>query len=426
MTTVLILVTVVCLFIPVYVYAGYPALLWLASRCKRPHGQGDAGHEPSVTLVISCYNEADVIARKLENSLALDYPGNKLAILVVSDGSDDGTDNIVKAFANKGIRLIRQEGRLGKTMGLNLAVEAADSEIIVFSDANAMYDTQAVRYLVRHFSHEKVGYAVGAALYTDADTGASAHNENLYWRYELAIKTWESRLHSVVGGDGAIYAIRSRLWQPLQQRDINDFVNPLQIIAQGYRGRFEPRAQCFEETAGSFDKEIARKERIVNRSIRGLMRVKSVMNPLKTGVFSSMVISHKLLRWLIPYFLVLGVAGSALLASQSLALFQLITLGSLGLLLLATTGQLWRDKTRLPTLLSLPYYFVMVNAYAMKGIYKALRGETQVTWNSARPDAAISPQEKSGSHRLPFPTKSLLLLLVSLVLLGASLGLPYV
>ena len=426
MTTVLILVTVVCLFIPVYVYAGYPALLWLASRCKRPHGQGDAGHEPSVTLVISCYNEADVIARKLENSLALDYPANKLAILVVSDGSDDGTDNIVKGFANKGIRLIRQEGRLGKTMGLNLAVEAADSEIIVFSDANAMYDTQAVRYLVRHFSHQKVGYAVGAALYTDADTGASAHNENLYWRYELAIKTWESRLHSVVGGDGAIYAIRSRLWQPLQQRDINDFVNPLQIIAQGYRGRFEPRAQCFEETAGSFDKEIARKERIVNRSIRGLMRVKSVMNPLKTGVFSSMVISHKLLRWLIPYFLVLGVAGSALLASQSLALFQLITLGSLGLLLLATTGQLWRDKTRLPTVLSLPYYFVMVNAYAMKGIYKALLGQTQVTWNSARPDAAISPQEKSGSHRLPFLTKSLLLLLVSLVLLGASLGLPYV
>ena len=426
MTTVLILVTVVCLFIPVYVYAGYPALLWLASRCKRPHGQGDAGHEPSVTLVISCYNEADVIARKLENSLALDYPGNKLAILVVSDGSDDGTDNIVKGFANKGIRLIRQEGRLGKTMGLNLAVEAADSEIIVFSDANAMYDTQAVRYLVRHFSHQKVGYAVGAALYTDADTGASAHNENLYWRYELAIKTWESRLHSVVGGDGAIYAIRSRLWQPLQQRDINDFVNPLQIIAQGYRGRFEPRAQCFEETAGSFDKEIARKERIVNRSIRGLMRVKSVMNPLKTGVFSSMVISHKLLRWLIPYFLVLGVAGSALLASQSLALFQLITLCSLGLLLLATTGQLWRDKTRLPTVLSLPYYFVMVNAYAMKGIYKALRGETQVTWSSARPDAAINPQEKSGSHSLPLPTKSLLLLLVSLVLLGASLGLPYV
>ena len=426
MTTALVLVTVVCLFIPVYVYAGYPALLWLASRCKRPHGQGDAGHEPSVTLVISCYNEADVIARKLENSLALDYPGNKLAILVVSDGSDDGTDDIVKGFADKGICLIRQEGRLGKTMGLNLAVEAADSEIIVFSDANAMYDTQAVRYLVRHFSHEKVGYAVGAALYTDADTGASAHNENLYWRYELAIKTWESRLHSVVGGDGAIYAIRSRLWQPLQQRDINDFVNPLQIIAQGYRGRFEPRAQCFEETAGSFDKEIARKERIVNRSIRGLMRVKSVMNPLKTGVFSSMVISHKLLRWLIPYFLVLGVAGSALLASQSLVLFQLITLGSLGLLLLATTGQLWREKTRLPTLLSLPYYFVMVNAYAMKGIYKALRGETQVTWSSARPDAAINPQEKSGSHSLPLPTKSLLLLLVSLVLLGASLGLPYV
>src|SRR5690606_22746592 len=144
-----------------------------------------------------------------------------------------------------------------------------------------------------------VGYAVGAALYTDGDAGASARNENLYWRYEIAIKTMESRLHSVVGGDGAIYAIRTALWEPLQQRDINDFVNPLQIIAKGYRGVFDPEAKCFEETAGSFDKEIARKERIVNRSIRGLMRVRELLNPLHFGVFTLEVISHKLLRWLI-------------------------------------------------------------------------------------------------------------------------------
>lgn len=421
MITALILLTLLCLFIPIYVYAGYPVLLWIISRFKRPHGAGSADHEPSVTLVISCYNEADVIASKLENSLQLDYPADKLDIMVVSDGSDDGTDDIVKGFADKGVRLIRQEGRLGKTMGLNLALEAAAGDVIVFSDANAMYDSQAIRHLVSHFHDEEVGYVVGAALYTDSETGASAHNENLYWRYELAIKAWESRLHSVVGGDGAIYAIRKQLWEPLQQRDINDFVNPLQIIALGYRGRFEPRAQCFEETAGSFDKEVARKERIVNRSIRGLMRVKPVMNPLKSGWFSFEVISHKLLRWLIPYFLVLGVIGSALLATRGLPFFQLITLGCLLLLVLATAGDVFQRHRALPVLLSVPYYFVMVNAYAMKGIYKALRGETQVTWSSARHRNSINKPQKQRT-----PDRRLILFSLCLLLLTFSLGLVYV
>lgn len=386
MSLFLILFTSVCLLIPVYVYAGYPALLWLFTRNRQnlTHRQGE--ETPSVTLVISCYNEAAVIREKLKNALALEYPAGLLDIVVVSDGSDDGTDDRVQEFAEQGVRLIRQEGRLGKTMGLNLAMEQITSDITVFSDANAIYDAQAILRLVRNFADPDVGYVVGAALYTDGDQGASARNENLYWQYELAIKTMESRLHSVVGGDGAIYAIRSRLWEPLQQKDINDFVNPLQIIAKGYRGIFEPEARCYEETAGDFDREIARKERIVNRSIRGLMRVKTVMNPLNTGVFAWEVISHKLLRWLIPLFLLLGATGSALLALMGYGIFQLITLGTLAVLLLAGLGHRAEDKNTLPVWQSVPYYFVMVNLYAVRGILKALRGETQVTWNSARPD----------------------------------------
>lgn len=385
MISLLILVTSLCLLIPVYVYAGYPALLWLLTLNRRnlTHRQGEV--TPSVTLVISCYNEAGVIREKLENALALDYPQGQLEVLVVSDGSDDGTDDIVREFAAKGVRLIRQEGRLGKTMGLNLALEHITSEVTVFSDANAMYEPGAIRKLVRNFADPEVGYVVGAALYTDGDQGASARNENLYWQYELAIKSMESRLHSVVGGDGAIYAIRSHLWEPLQQKDINDFVNPLQIIAKGYRGIFEPEARCFEETAGDFDREIARKERIVNRSIRGLMRVKVVMNPLKSGIFAWEVVSHKLLRWLIPLFLLLGAIGSALLALAGYGLFQLITLGTVTLLVLAGLGHRSDDKNALPVWLSVPYYFVMVNLYAVRGIVKALQGETQVTWSSARP-----------------------------------------
>lgn len=382
--TFVLLFTLLCLAVPVYVYFGYPAILWLLTRGLPTITHRCSEQVPSVALVISCYNEKNVIREKLQNALELDYPQELLQIVVVSDGSDDGTDEAVKAFEDKRIVLIRQEGRLGKTMGINLAMEQIGADITVFSDANAMYAPNAISKLVRNFADLDVGYAVGAALYTDGNKGASAQNENLYWRYELAIKAMESRLHSVVGGDGAIYAIRTKLWQPLQQQDINDFVNPLQIIAKGYRGVFDAEARCFEETAGDFDREVARKERIVNRSIRGLMRVASVMNPAKTGVFAFEVISHKLLRWLIPVFLLAGVAGSVVLAFAGFGLFQLITAGALAIFALTLVGHVSDDRNQLPTWIATPYYFVMVNGYAVRGIVRALQGRTQVTWDSAR------------------------------------------
>ena len=383
--TFVLVITVICLLVPVYVYIGYPALLWILTRGKPAITHFREDSFPSVALIISCYNEADVIREKLQNALELDYPEKLLRIIVVSDGSDDGTDKLVREFTDTRVKLIRQEGRLGKTMGLNLAMEQVNEEVTVFSDANAMYAPDAIAKLVRNLVDPSVGYVVGAALYTDGSSGASAQNENLYWRYELAIKCMESRLHSVVGGDGAIYAIRTELWESLQQQDINDFVNPLQIVAKGYRGVFDAEAKCFEETAGDFDREVARKERIVNRSIRGLMRVKATMNPLRSGVFSWQVISHKFLRWLIPLFLAIGAFGSAILALSGYGLFQLISLGAITLLLLAWAGYRAEDKNRLPILFSFPYYFVMVNLYALKGIIKALRGETHVAWSSARP-----------------------------------------
>jgi cellulose synthase/poly-beta-1,6-N-acetylglucosamine synthase-like glycosyltransferase len=391
--SVILFITVVCLLVPVYVYFGYPAILWLLTRNIQPKpapvnvGTED-GSIPTVTLVISCYNEAAVIEEKLNNALALDYPTDKLNIIVVSDGSDDGTDEKVKALRNSRIKLIRQEGRLGKTMGINLAMEQIHSQITVFSDANAMYAPDAISRLAENFDDPKVGYAVGAALYTDADSGASANNENLYWRYELAIKEMESKLHSVVGGDGAIYAIRTELWEPLQQRDINDFVNPLQIIAQGYRGVFEPEARCYEETAGEFEKELARKERIVNRSVRGLMRVREVMNPFRTGVFAWQVISHKLLRWLIPFFLLIGLFGSAALSLEGFSLFILIVAGALVIVGFGFVGALIQHRDKQPMLFAIPYYFLLVNVNAMAGVIAAVSGRTQITWNSARAEIA--------------------------------------
>jgi cellulose synthase/poly-beta-1,6-N-acetylglucosamine synthase-like glycosyltransferase len=388
MTFFILAITLLSLCIILYVYFGYPLLLKLLSvLLKTKATRQDEMLIPEVSLIISCYNEVEVVKEKIENSLAIDYPKNKLKIIIVSDGSDDGTDEIAKQYSAEGIVLIRQEGRLGKTSAINLAMEEVTSEVVVFSDANAMYETDAIKKLVRNFADETVGYVVGAALYTDGKTSAAAASEDIYWRYEIKLKTLESKLHSVVGGDGAIYAIRRVLFIKLDAKDINDFVNPLQIIAQGYRGVFDHEANCLEETAGDFAKEAKRKQRIVNRSFRGLMKVKEVLNPFKFGFFSLEVISHKLLRWLIPVFIVCFALGSLFLSYENILPFKIITLLGIIFLWLAQVGLLKSRNTHSSPIFFIPYYFLMVNYYSLLGVLTALAGNIQVTWSTPRVDA---------------------------------------
>jgi len=384
MTEIILAFTLFCLAVPFYVYMGYPILLFLLNNIFPKRKTLKADITPSVALFVSCYNEQDVIEKKILNCLNLDYPKEKLEYIFISDGSEDETDDIIKRFSTQGIRLVRQEGRLGKTSGLNLAMPETNAEIIVFSDANAIYDEQAIRQLVRSFNDPEVGYVVGAALYTDGEENSAAKSEDTYWQYEMAMKKMETNLHSVVGGDGAIYAIRKSLFDPLDREDINDFVNPLQIIAKGYRGIFEPDAKCFEETAGDFDKEGKRKERIVNRSFRGLMKVKEVMNPLKTGFFSLEVISHKLLRWLVPAFLLVATFGCLYLSFKGMPFFNVMVILGIVFLWLAGIGQMKSKSANIPSIFYYPYYFILVNTRSLLGIIAALKGNIQITWSSPR------------------------------------------
>ncbi|TYK65757.1 glycosyltransferase family 2 protein [Colwellia echini] len=387
MTTFILITTLISLLLIVHVYIGYPVVLKILTLITpKRKVLIDEDFIPEVSLLISCYNEVDVLEEKIQNSLAIDYPKEKLTIIIISDGSDDGTDDIAKNHESDGIKLIRQEGRLGKTSAINLAMETVTSEIVVFSDANAMYEPDAIKKLVRNFVDERVGYVVGAALYTDGKTSSAAASEDIYWKYELALKTMESNLHSVVGGDGAIYAIRKNLFITLDAKDINDFVNPLQIIEQGYRGVFEPQAICLEETAGDFSKEAKRKQRIVNRSFRGLMKVKAVLNPFKFGFFSFEVISHKLLRWLMPVFIVLFAVGSIYLGYQQFELFKTTSVLGILFLWLAQIGFLKAEQTSISKIFFIPYYFLMVNYYSLMGVITALAGNIQVTWSSPRTD----------------------------------------
>lgn len=387
MTTFILVTTLVSMFLILYVYIGYPVCLWCLNKATKNRNVNlDENFLPSVTLMISCYNEIDVVEEKIRNSLALDYPKDQLSIIVISDGSDDGTDEVALSFQAQRVSLVRQDGRLGKTSAINLAMQECTSDIVVFSDANAMYKTDAIKKLTRNFNDVSVGYVVGAALYTNGQENSAAASENLYWMYEIALKTMESNVHSVVGGDGAIYAIRRDLFKKMDAKDINDFVNPLQIIEQGYRGVFDKEAICTEETAGDFSKEYKRKQRIVNRSFRGLLKVKSVLNPFKFGFFSFQVISHKLLRWLQPIFILLFATGSILLALKEYSVFSNVSQVGILFLWLAQIGYLKSRQQYISKIFFIPYYFVMVNYYSLLGVVSALMGNIQVIWSTPRTD----------------------------------------
>ena len=366
----------------VYVYFGYPLFLWAMRATFGDRSVARDNIEPTVTLVVSAFNESDVIAEKIRNSIELDYPKDKLQVLVVSDASDDGTDEIVRAFEESGVTLLRMNERGGKTLGLNAAAEAAAGDVLVFSDANAMYRKDALRKLVRNFADDNVGAVVGESTYDDS-TNDAERSESAYWRYETAIKAMESDLGSTVGGDGAIYAIRKSLYRPMRADALSDFVNPCQIVEQGYRCLYEREAISVEDAAGSFDKEYRRKVRIVNRAWRATMAMSQLLNPLRFGFFSLQLISHKLLRWLVPVFLLVVFTSNAYLLTVD-SFYVLTYWMQVLFYLLAFIGKVVRVSRDLPVYLYVPYYFCLVNAASAQGILEAYLGRTYTTWSTAR------------------------------------------
>lgn len=364
------------------VYAGYPALLYVLPR--RDHRLADASDDelPDVVMLISAYNEAACIEDKLRNSVSLDYPAEKLRICVISDASDDGTDEIVRAFEADNVELLRMEDRGGKTLGLNEAVAQAEAELVVFSDANAMYESTAIRTLAESFADPDIGAVIGESTYGVPDS-PSGQSESLYWRYETFVKKLESQSGSVVGGDGAIYAVRRNLYVPMAAGDLSDFVNPLQVVKAGYRCIYEPAALSYEEAAESYDGEFRRKVRIVNRAWRALWKMRAMLNPARFGMFSVKLWLHKVLRWLVPAMLVavliinLGLVGINRVYQVTLVLQVLFYL-------LAVFGYNWRHRRNQPAVTRIPYYFCLVNVAAAVGLIDVLRGRTYATWTTVR------------------------------------------
>lgn len=375
----------ICTVIIVYVYAGYPALLAVAGATRRAFSPRDPTTWPEVTLIVSAYNEAGVIHEKLANTLALDYPVDRLEILVVSDCSDDGTDALVEAVDDPRVRLVRLQQRSGKSAGLNAAVAQARGEILVFTDANAMFDRDALRHLVRPFSAPGVGVVTGEQRYRPGG-GDAGDREGAYWRYELMLKRLESRAGSLVGGDGAIMALRKVLYTPLEPSDLSDFLLPLRAVAAGYTNVYEPRARCYEDATGDAAKELARKVRIVNRAWRATMKCKPLLNPLLHGWFAIALLSHKVLRWLAGVFMMGALIGNLALAPGSW--FYAATLAT-QLAFYGAAALAWRaPEATAARWMTLPYYFCLVNYASLKGILENYLGETYTTWSTARQPGA--------------------------------------
>lgn len=354
-------------------------LRYVAGRRDRRRFAGErAGELPRVSLVVAAWNEAAVIGAKIRNSLALDYPADRLEVVIGSDGSDDGTDAIVAAAAaaDPRVRLAAGVKRSGKASVLNRTVPAASGTIVVLSDANTMLAQDAVRKLVRHFADPSVGAVCGRLRLHNPWLGG--FEERGYWVYESFLKLQEGRRGAVMGANGGLYAIRKRLFEPLPPDTIvDDFVVAMRCLLGGHRVVYDPEAVADEETTGDYRRERIRRIRIAAGNFQALGLVGGLLHP-RHGFAAFAFFSHKLLRWLVPFFLAFLLLANVSLLDRA---FYRATLGAqvafYGLALLGRVARLpgWSGR-----IASAARYFVEMNVGLAQGFWRWLRGTQRVTW----------------------------------------------
>jgi len=364
-----------------YTYFGYPLLTLLLSLfVNNPVSKSDI--EPTVTFLITAYNEEKSIRQKLENTLSLDYPKEKLEIMVASDGSTDRTDEIVKEFSERGVTLHRVEGRVGKTETQNQAVNAARGDIVIFSDATTTYKNDAIRKIVRNYHDRSIGAVSGRYEYVNPTGAPVGLGTILFWKYENFIKSRQTRIKTITGCCGCIYSVRRSAYQPLPRDIISDLVEPLKILEKGYRIAFEPEAVAYEITEETVDEEFSMRVRVITRAMNGLMYVKTLLNPVKYPFVSFQLISHKVLRWLIPLFLVIIFVSNAMILDNNF--YTLLFVSQVVFYLSALFAWVMEKYGRKFKLLFLPLYFCVVNIASLRAIFNLIKGRKMAVWETVR------------------------------------------
>ena len=365
-----------------YAYIGYPMILYFLSNYF-PYDRNPAvvtsNNLPSVDMLIAAHNEERVIRSKIANSLLLDYPSNSFNIWIVSDGSSDNTNDIVREYSttNKNVHLLEFE-RTGKSGVLNKAMESVSGEIVVFSDANTEYSTNAIMKLVTHFEDPEIGCVSGRLYYRNPGETISGKGESFYWRYETVLKKMESKIGYVAGANGAIYAIRRNLFEPFPARTINDdFTASMKIVRKGFKSIYEESAKAYEDVASTMKSEFNRHVRDGAGHYLAIIHLLGLLNPF-LGVRSFIYWSHRIFRWIIPFLLVLiFFINSFLLVNPFYTLF--FTLQWI-FYLLAIIGWICIKYTTLPFFVYAPFYFCNLNLALLIGFIRVITNLQKSTW----------------------------------------------
>jgi cellulose synthase/poly-beta-1,6-N-acetylglucosamine synthase-like glycosyltransferase len=377
----------VCLFFVAYVYVLYPLIVfalasmvqilrdfgYVLSRKDRRESLPDAGSLPGISVLIAACNEERIIEDRIANCLSVDYPRDKMEIIIASDGSTDRTNEIVARHAGEGVKLVAFQDRNGKSYTLNRTIPRAGGEILLLTDSNTEYEKDAVLKLVRHFRHAGVGGVCGELRVKPFDD--STVEESVYWKFENFLKLMESRLDMTLGANGGIYAIRKDAFIPIPDGTIiDDFVIFLNVRKRGFTTLFDPEAIAYERSAPSMGDEYQRKVRIGAGDLQSMRLTADFLDP-RSGPVSFAFWSHKVLRWTAPMFLFGLLVSNIALFNEGLVFASFLGVQIL-MYLLFVVGFLYKDSV----FFRLPHYFISMNVALAHGFFRYLRGTQKGTW----------------------------------------------
>jgi cellulose synthase/poly-beta-1,6-N-acetylglucosamine synthase-like glycosyltransferase len=380
----------VSLFIVFYSYFGYGILIYLIVVVKRAFSDSKKGKpavsfEPPVTLVVSAYNEADFIEHKIENSLSLDYPSDKLRFIFITDGSNDATPDIIEKYHQ--IKLLHLPERKGKVAAMNRSVQFVETPYVIFSDANTLLNPGSIRAIVKHYADPRVGGVAGEKkiISRDKDKAAGA-GEGLYWRYESFLKKLDSELYSVVGAAGELFSMKTSLFhRAAEDTIIEDFVQSLQICMDGYVIRYEPDAYAVETSSASMREEQKRKVRIAAGAFQAMGILRNLFNIFRYPVLSFQFLSHRILRWtLCPLCLFICFFSNAVLVYYHAGRFYDVVFGlQIVFYAIAWTGWLFASRNIRIKTLYVPYYFMFMNLSVFLGFFRFVRKKQTAVWEKS-------------------------------------------
>ena len=364
-----------------YVYFGYPlAIIAVARFMRKPIEKADI--TPTVSIIIAAYNEEKHIAKKIENTLALDYPKEKIGIIIASDASTDRTNEIVKQYLNQKIKLIVLKRRMGKTEAQNRAIQTAKEEILFFTDATTIHPPNALRKLVRNFFDSRVGCVTGQVTFGDLARNLTGKGLRVRLSYEIYFRSKLSDIYSMFGATGCIYAIRRGLYDPLRTDLVSDLIAPLKVLEKGFRTVYEPEALATVHRSTSANSEFTRRSRIVLQGLRALFYMIHIANPFNYGFFVSSMYVHRLIRWIAPVLLLAVLFANIPLLNHH---FYHVTFSlQLAFYSSALLGFFFERKGHRKGLFCIPFYFCLTNLSALLGLIRFLLGEKGQVWEHAR------------------------------------------